>query len=79
VLTQFEGDERTFSEFVADIHSFQGYRGSFSEARQKEALQAKAFLTDDSKRVREWALLEMQRAEEDARIHGIREDEMEPR
>jgi hypothetical protein len=75
VLTHFEDDPRTFSEFVAGVHSFQGYRGSYSAARQKEADEAKAFLNHRSKRVREWALLEVRQAEEDARIHGIREDE----
>jgi hypothetical protein len=76
VLTEFEEDERTFSEFVAGVHSYQGYWGSYAEARQKEGLQAKAFLNDSSKRIRQWAVLEMRRAEEDARIHGIREDEI---
>jgi hypothetical protein len=76
VLTKFEDDERTFSEFVAGVHSYQGYWGSYSDARQKEALEAKTFLSDVSKRIRQWALLEMQGAEEDARIHGIREDEI---
>ncbi len=76
VLTTFEDDDRTFSEFVAGVHSYQGYWGSYSEARQKEALQAKAFLNDGSRRIRQWAVLEMQKAEEDARIHGIREDEI---
>ena len=75
VLTRFEDDPRTFSEFVAGVHSFQGYRGSYSAARQKEADEAKAFLNHRSKRVREWALLEMRQAEEDARVHGIREEE----
>jgi hypothetical protein len=76
VLTEFEEDERTFSEFVAGVHSYQGYWGSYAEARQKEGLRAKAFLNDSSKRIRQWAVLEMRRAEEDARIHGIREDEI---
>jgi hypothetical protein len=76
VLTKFEDDERTFREFVAGVHSYQGYWGSYSEARQKEALEARTFLTDVSMRIRQWALLEMQRAEEDARIHGIHEDEI---
>lgn len=75
VLTHFEDDPRTFSEFVAGIHSFQGYRGSYSAARQKEADEAKAFLNHPSKRVREWARLEMLQGEEDARVHGMREEE----
>ena len=76
VLTRFEDDDRTFSEFVAGVHSFQGYVGSYSAAREKEGLQAKAFLNHRLRRVREWALLEMRQAEHDARIHGIREDEI---
>jgi hypothetical protein len=75
VLTQFEDDQRTFSEFVAGVHSLQGYWGSFSEARQKEADAARAFLNHRAKRIREWALLEVRQGEEDARVHGIREDE----
>lgn len=76
VLTEFEDDERTFSEFVAGVHSYQGYKGSYSEARQKEAQEARTFLSDVSKRIRQWAALEMQSAEEDAKIHGMREDEI---
>lgn len=76
VLTRFEDDDRTFSEFVAGVHSFQGYVGSYSAAREKEGLQAKAFLNHRLRRVREWALLEMRQAEHDARIYSIREDEI---
>ena len=75
ILTRFEDDDRTFSEFVAGVHSYQGYWGSFSEAREKEGLQAKPFLTHRLKRIRDWALIEMRQAEHDARVHGIREDE----
>jgi hypothetical protein len=75
ILTRFEDDDRTFSEFVAGVHSYQGYWGSFSEAREKEGLQAKPFLTHRLRRIREWALIEMRQAEHDARVHGIREDE----
>jgi hypothetical protein len=75
-LTRFEDDDRTFSEFVAGVHSYQGYWGSYSEAREKDALQAKPFLTHRLRRVREWAVLEMRQAEHDAKVHGIREDEI---
>jgi hypothetical protein len=43
---------------------------------RKEGLQAKHFLNHRLRRVREWALLEMRRAELDARKHGRREDEI---
>jgi hypothetical protein len=76
ILTRFEDDERTFSEFMAGVHSYQGYWGSYAAAREKEGLQAKAFLTHRMRRVREWVLLEMRQAEHDAKIHGIREDEI---
>lgn len=75
VLTHFEADDATFREFVTGIHSFQGYRGSYSEARRKEGLEAKHFLTHPFRRIREWARIEVREAEEDVRVHGIREDE----
>lgn len=76
VLERFEDDDRTFSEFVAGVHSYQGYWGSYSEAREKEALRAKPLLSHRLRRVREWALAEIRQAEHDAEIHGVREDEM---
>jgi hypothetical protein len=75
VFTRFEDDDRTFSEFVAGVHSYQGYWGSYSAAREKEGLRAKAFLTHRLRRVREWALIEMQQAEHDAKVHRIHEEE----
>jgi hypothetical protein len=35
VLTRFEDDDRTFSEFVAGVRSYQGYWGSYAAAREK--------------------------------------------
>jgi hypothetical protein len=76
VLEHFEEDDRTFSDFVAGVHSYKGYWGSNATAREKEGFQAKAFLTHRLKRVREWAALELRQAEHDAKVHGIREDEI---
>jgi len=75
VLTRFEEDDRTFTEFVVGVHSYQGYWGSYAAAREKEGQQAKAFLTHRLRRVREWALIEMRQAEHDAKVHGIEEEE----
>jgi hypothetical protein len=75
VLTYFEDDDRTFSEFVAGVHSFQVYTGSFSSAREGEASVAKTFLGTPIRRIREWAQLEFAQAEADARIQSIREEE----
>ena len=75
VLTRFEDDDRTFSEFVAGVHSFQLYRGSYSSARDQERLVAKAFMNSPIRRVREWAQSEMAQAEADAKVHRIREEE----
>ncbi|MHB8638734.1 MAG: hypothetical protein ACYDBL_02915 [Candidatus Acidiferrales bacterium] len=76
VLTHFEDDDRTFREFAIGVHSFQGYRGSYAEARRKEGLQAKRFLTHPSRRIREWAFLEVREAEHDSQVHGVREGEL---
>jgi hypothetical protein len=75
VLTYFENDDRTFSEFVAGVHSFQLYTGSYSSARERESIVAKAFIGSPIRRVREWAQLELTQAEADARVHRIREEE----
>ena len=42
----------------------------------KGGLQAKRFLTYPSRRIREWALLEVREAEHDSQVHGVREDEL---
>lgn len=76
VLREFEGDDRTFREFVAGTHSFQTYVGSYATARTREASVAKAFLNHPLRRVREWASIELEQAEHDARISSIEEEEM---
>jgi hypothetical protein len=75
VLTYFENDDRTFSEFVAGVHSFQLYVGSYSSAREQESSVARAFIGSPIRRMREWAQLELRQAEADARVHRIREEE----
>ena len=75
VLTQFEDDQRTFTEFVAGIHSYQGYWGSYATARLREGDEAKAFLNSSVNRIREWAQIEIRRAEEEAEIFRIQEEE----
>jgi hypothetical protein len=76
VLTEFEDDQRTFAEFVAGVHSYQAYVGSYADAREREGSLAKVFLTSPVKRIREWAAQEVRRAEEEARIHSIQEEEL---
>ena len=77
VLTRFEDDDRTFHEFLAGTHSLQTYVGSFANARAKEGEVAMAFINDDSKRIREWARVELDQSAKDVRVHRIREEELD--
>ncbi|KLK97801.1 hypothetical protein XJ18_19090 [Bacillus pumilus] len=58
ILENFGKDERTFNEFVAGAHSFQFYSGV--EQYEAEATVAKHFLNHKNKRIREWALCEIE-------------------
>jgi hypothetical protein len=75
VLREFDSDDRTFSEFVAGVHSFQSYVGSIATARASEAEVARTFLSHPLRRVRQWAEIEMRQAEAEAKRFQIMEEE----
>ena len=75
VLTTFAGDDRTFKEFVAGVHSLQVYVGDASTHHEREGLVARAFLASPIRRVREWAQIELRYAEANAKIERIEEEE----
>ncbi len=66
VLSTFEADDKVFREFAAGTHSGQMYRGDIAEAHEKEAAVARQFLSHPLKRVRDWAVAEIQSAKRQA-------------
>lgn len=75
VLTRFEDDDWTFSEFCAGVHSFQTYTGDIARQHEQEAELARRFLGHQARRVREWAGGEMQQARSEAQRAREREEE----
>lgn len=76
VLSHFEDDRLTFSEFCAGVHSFQVYRGDIASQREREAQSVRPFFNHRLKRIREWAHYEHDSGLEEAKYHREREDEM---
>jgi hypothetical protein len=77
ILSKFEGEERLFNEFIAGAHSFQMYSGDIAEQYEAEAEVAKRFLDHSLKRVREWAVYEIDNLEFQAKHWRIRNEEMD--
>jgi hypothetical protein len=75
LLSAFEDDEQTFSEFLAGSHSFQWYGGDIGAAMEKEADTAKRFLNHPLRRIREWAVYEIDRAKTMAEEWKKRDEE----
>ncbi len=78
VLSRFEDDDRTFSEFCAGVHSFQVYMGDISGAHESEAQDARRFFNHDLRRIRQWARIEHASALQNAQFHREWEDEISP-
>jgi len=78
VLSRFEDDRLTFSEFCAGTHSFQMYVGDMGQQRENEAAAARPFFNHPLKRIREWARHEYDSGVQDAKLEREREDEMNP-
>jgi hypothetical protein len=76
VLSRFEDDDRTFSEFCAGVHSFQTYMGDISGAHESEAQDARKFFSHDLRRIRQWARIEYASALQNAQLHREWEDEI---
>lgn len=78
VLSRFEDDDRTFSEFFAGVHSLQTYMGDIAGAQEAEAKDARKFFNHDLRRIRQWARIEHDRSLENAQRMREWEDEMSP-
>jgi hypothetical protein len=78
VLSHFEDDDRTFSEFCAGVHSMQTYMGDIAGAHESEARDARKFFNHNLRRIREWARIEHEGALENAQRMREWEDEMNP-
>ena len=66
VLAKFEDDDKVFREFSAGTRSGQAYHGDIAAAHEQEAAVARQFLTHPLKRVRDWAVIEIQSANRQA-------------
>lgn len=75
ILSKFEDEERVFREFIAGAHSFQTYSGDIAAQLENEAEIAKKFLNSKIKRIREWALHEIESLEYEAKQWRIRNEE----
>jgi len=78
VLSRFEDDDRTFSEFCAGVHSLQTYMGDIAGAQEAEARDARKFFNHDLRRIREWARIEHAGSLQNAQRMREWEDEMSP-
>ena len=78
VLSHFEDDDHTFSEFCAGVHSLQTYMGDIAGAHESEAQDARRFFIHDLRRIRQWARIEHASALQNAQLHREWEDEMNP-
>jgi hypothetical protein len=78
VLSHFEDDDHTFSEFCAGVHSLQTYMGDIAGAHESEAQDARRFFSHDLRRIRQWARIEHASALQNAQLHREWEDEMNP-
>jgi hypothetical protein len=76
VLTTFGDDDRTFREFVAGVHSLQGFVGNVSAVYERQSVVARAFIANPTRRVREWAQIELRFAEANAKQERIEEEEL---
>jgi hypothetical protein len=78
VLSRFEEDDRTFSEFCAGVHSLQVYMGNIAETHELEAHDARKFFNHKLRRIREWARVEHEGGLQNAQRMREWEDEMTP-
>ena len=62
VLSRFEDDDEVFQEFLAGTHAGQVYSGDIPAQHEEEAETARRFLGHPLRRVREWAVAEVQSA-----------------
>ena len=76
VLERFADDDQVFREFCAGTHSGQVYSGDVTEQHEREAAIARRFVGHPLRRVREWALSEIDSAKRQAAHWRERDEEM---
>ncbi len=76
VLERFEDDDQVFREFCAGAHSGQVYSGDVTEQHEREAAIARRFVGHPLRRVREWALSEIDSAKRHAAEWRQRDEEL---
>ena len=75
VLTEYANDDKVYREFSAGRHNLQLYFGDIAAEHEKEANIARQFLHHPIPRIREWAKLEIDSAQHNARWERLREAE----
>lgn len=75
VLSEFEGDDRTFREFCAGTHSGKWYGGDIAAQHEAEARVAEQFLNHRLRRIRQWADIEVRQSRKDAEQARREEEE----
>lgn len=76
VLERFGDDQIVFSEFMTGAHG-EVFRGSAATRSEQDAELAKKFLSHRSKKIREWAAAEIERAKVSAQSWRQFEEEMD--
>jgi hypothetical protein len=76
VLDRFADDEQVFREFCAGSHLGQIYSGNIAEQHDREASLARRFLNHPLRRIREWALSEIDSATRQSAYWRQRDEEM---
>jgi hypothetical protein len=76
VLSEFVNSDEVFRAFVAGVHNLQSYSGDIADQHEQEAEIAKKFLGHHVRRIGEWAALEVQQAQAEARYWRQMEEEM---
>ncbi len=77
VLSEFEDDEDTFQRFCKGAHSLQSYVGNIASQKKQEAEIAKKFLNHPLHRIREWALYEIDRCNQEAKYWQQSDEEIQ--
>lgn len=67
ILRKFGNDKRVFTEFVAGVHNLQSYMGDIASQHEKEADIARKFLDHPLRKIREWAQIEINDSESQAK------------
>ncbi|MGB3512807.1 MAG: hypothetical protein WBA93_27040 [Microcoleaceae cyanobacterium] len=66
VFSEFKDDDETFQKFCYSSHNLQVYSGDIKAHKKKEAEDAKKFLNHPLRRIKEWALYEIDNSKQEA-------------